>query len=70
MFRVIPFKRHVQTDLLTGLFSLGAPWLFGFAHNAKARKTFLSTGMVALAAGVLTRPEEMPGRPWQITGVN
>lgn len=59
-FKVMPYKTHLMLDVAVGLFSLSAPWLFGFANNAKARNTFLAMAAMGIAAGTLSKPEEMP----------
>ncbi|WP_048920491.1 SPW repeat protein [Rufibacter radiotolerans] len=56
---VMPFKAHVALDLAIGVFSLAAPWAFGFAQNTKARNTFLAMGAVGLVVGLLTQVDEM-----------
>ena len=56
---VMPYKMHLVLDTLGGALALGAPWLFGFAHNAKARNTFLVAGAFGLMAGLLSEPEEL-----------
>ncbi|GAB2537349.1 SPW repeat domain-containing protein [Rufibacter soli] len=56
---VMPFKAHVALDLGIGLFSLAAPWVFGFADNAKARNTFLAMGAVGVLVSALTQVDEM-----------
>ncbi|MCC3156758.1 hypothetical protein LJ737_05880 [Hymenobacter sp. 15J16-1T3B] len=60
VFKVLPFKAHIALDFVNSVTALAAPWLFGFAHNEKARNAFLAMGAVGLTAGLLTRPEEMP----------
>lgn len=57
--KVIPFKTHLFLDVAVSLFSLAAPWIFGFANNAKARNTFLAMGTVGAVVTSLTKPEEM-----------
>ncbi|MFB9862794.1 hypothetical protein EFA69_19510 [Rufibacter immobilis] len=57
--QVMPYKAHLAIDFVTSAFSLAAPWLFGFAHNTKARNTFLTIGLTGLVVGLLSRPEEM-----------
>lgn len=57
--RVIPFKAHLATDVAAGLFTLGAPWLFGFSRNRAARDTFVVAGAISVLAGLLTEPKEM-----------
>ena len=58
--KVIPFKAHLALDVAAGLFTAGAPWLFKFSQNAKARNTFIAFGLTSVVAGSLTQPEEMP----------
>ena len=59
LVRVLPFKLHLAADALTGVASLGAPWLLGFAQNSKARNAFLGFGVLALVVGALTQSDEM-----------
>jgi hypothetical protein len=56
---VIPFKTHLATDVVVGLFTMGAPFLFGFSGNKSARNTFIAAGAISVAAGLLTEPKEM-----------
>ena len=56
---VMPYKAHLALDTFGGALALGAPWLFGFARNARARDTFLAMGAFGLMAGLLSQPEEM-----------
>ena len=58
--KVMPYRTHLAIDAATGVASLAAPWLGGFAHDVRARNTFLAMGIVALAAVALSRPDEMP----------
>lgn len=57
--RVLPFKAHLALDVAVSLFSLAAPWIFGFSGNAKARNTFIAMGTVGGIVTALTEPEEM-----------
>lgn len=59
--RVMPYRAHLVVDTLSGVTALAAPWLFGFAQNARARNTFLVMGAAGLVAGLLSEPQEMPG---------
>lgn len=59
MVRLIPFKAHLALDVAVSLFTLAAPWLFGFSKNNRARNTFLAMGGVGAIVTGLTRPEEM-----------
>jgi hypothetical protein len=56
------FRRHLRMDVMTGALTAAAPWLLGFSRDARARNTFLAIGGGLLAAGLLTRPDEMPDR--------
>jgi len=60
LFKLIPFKTHLAIDAGLSLFSLTAPWVFGFSKNTKARNTFLAMGAAGLLAGMLTETKEMP----------
>lgn len=59
LVRVLPFKAHLAADVAAGLFTLGAPYLFGFSRNKTARNTFLAAGAISVLAGLLTEPKEM-----------
>jgi hypothetical protein len=59
LFRVLPFKAHLTADVLAGLFTLSAPWFFGFSRNSRARNTFVAMGAFSVMAGLLTESEEM-----------
>jgi hypothetical protein len=55
------FKSHLTGDVVVGLLTMTAPWLFGFSDNARARNTFLGFGAFSVMAGLLTEPREMDG---------
>jgi hypothetical protein len=57
--KVLPFKGHLALDVVVSLLAFSAPWLFGFANNAKARNTFLAMGAVGAVVTSLTEPKEM-----------
>jgi hypothetical protein len=57
--KVIPFKAHLALDAAVSVFTLAAPWLFGFENNAKARNTFLAMAAVGVVVTSLTKREEM-----------
>lgn len=59
IMRVVPFKAHLALDAVTGLLALGAPKLFGFSDNTRARNAFLLMGLTALVVSALTQPQEM-----------
>ena len=58
--RVVPYRTHLALDVLVSAGVLAAPWLLGFAGNARARNTFIAMGAFGLMAGLLSRPEELP----------
>ena len=58
LVRVMPYRTHLALDAANGLFQAAAPWLFGFADDARARNTFLAMGVVGLLAGTLSRPND------------
>jgi len=60
LVRIVPFKTHLTIDVGLGMFSLAAPWLFGFSKNTKARNAFLAMGASAIMASLLTERKEMP----------
>jgi len=53
------FKAHLTADVVVGLLTMTAPWLFGFSQNRRARNTFLGFGAFSVMAGLLTEPREM-----------
>ncbi len=59
VIRVLPFKMHLLADALTGIFSLGGPFLLGFSKHERARNTFVGFGFLALVVASLTKNEEM-----------
>jgi hypothetical protein len=60
LLRVMPFTGHLIVDFISGVFAAAAPWLFGFAGNARARNAFVLIGLISIGASTLSRPEEMP----------
>ena len=59
MCRVVPFKAHLALDVVVSLFTLAAPWIFGFANNAKARNTFIGMATVGAVVTSLSETKEM-----------
>lgn len=59
LYKLIPFKAHLMSDIAVGLFTMSAPWLFGFSKNKKACCSFLAIGATNIMAGMLTKDEEM-----------
>jgi hypothetical protein len=60
LYRVIPFKAHLVADVSANVLALGAPWLFRFARNRRARNTFLAAGLIGMTVVLLTQNKEMP----------
>lgn len=59
LIKVIPFKTHLAADVVAGLLTAGAPFLFGFSENRRARNFFVGMGIFSIMAGLLTEPKEM-----------
>lgn len=59
---IMPYKTHLVIDFLVGVVALSSHWLVGFADNALVRNVFLIFGTFDVLAGLLSQPEEMPGR--------
>ena len=53
------FKAHLTADVVVGLLTMTAPWLFGFSDNRRARNAFLGFGAFSVMAGLLTEQREM-----------
>ena len=53
------FKAHLTADVVVGLLTMTAPWLFGFSDNRRARNTFLGFGAFSVMAVLMTEPREM-----------
>jgi hypothetical protein len=52
--KLIPYKNHLALDMLAGVTTLSAPWLFKFSSNKRARNTFIVTGIISLVIGTLS----------------
>jgi hypothetical protein len=59
LVKLIPFKAHLAADVAGGLLIAGAPFLFGFSKNRRARNFFVGMGLFSVMAGLLTETEEM-----------
>jgi hypothetical protein len=59
LVKVVPFKTHLAGDVAIGLLTLGAPFLFDFSGNRRARNFFMGMGAFSIMAGLLTEPKEM-----------
>ncbi|RYY27476.1 MAG: hypothetical protein EOP41_03915 [Sphingobacteriaceae bacterium] len=59
LFKTMSYKNHLILDVATGVFSITAPWLFGFSKNKKARNACLLLAAFNFSAGLLSEPEEM-----------
>lgn len=56
--KVIPFNTHLALDGLGALAGLASPWLFGFAHNKKARNAVLAFFVIEALVVALSQPDE------------
>ncbi|RYE25476.1 MAG: hypothetical protein EOP42_21410 [Sphingobacteriaceae bacterium] len=59
LFKTMSYKNHLILDVSVGIFSIAAPWIFGFSKNKKARNAFLLLAGFNFSAGLLSEPEEM-----------
>jgi hypothetical protein len=53
LVRRIPFRVHLELDVLSGAFLAISPWLFGFSN--KVYLPHLIFGLIEIAAGIMTR---------------
>jgi hypothetical protein len=58
IIKKIPFKVHLMIDAGAAVFGLAAPWLFGFAHNKRARNTILGLAIFELLAVAMSKKDE------------
>jgi len=49
----IPFVVHLNIDVITGIFLIASPWIFGFAEVVKWPHVIF--GILALGAGLFTK---------------
>lgn len=58
--KIVPFK-YVFESVAGSAAALAAPWLFGFADNAKARNAVVGLSLLEAAVVALTRPDNEYG---------
>ncbi|MGV3774076.1 MAG: SPW repeat domain-containing protein [Verrucomicrobiales bacterium] len=51
--KVIPFSMHLALDVMSGLFLLASPWLFGFADQVAT--PHVAFGLLEMGAALMTR---------------
>jgi hypothetical protein len=56
--KTIPFNTHLKLDLAAAVFSLAAPWLFGFANHDKARNAVVGLALLQGSAALMSTPDE------------
>ena len=52
--KVLPFTIHGAAELLTSVFLVAAPWIFGFADVDAAKNFFIASGVALLLVYVVT----------------
>ena len=57
LVKALPFNTHLKMDAVAGLLTLGAPWMFGFAHNRRARNAFIALAAISFAVVALSEPD-------------
>ena len=55
--QVVPYKAHLAVDVVTSLFTLAAPWLFGFARGGAETWVFVAQGALSILYSLLTKYE-------------
>jgi len=64
IWKAMPYRMHLTLDFAAGVGVVAMPWLAGFAHDRRARNTFLALGVISVAAsllsGVFGAAKEMP----------
>jgi len=58
LIRLLPFKAHLAIDFSVSCLAIATPWLFGFSDNKAARNALIATGVIGLAAALLTTQQE------------
>ena len=62
IIKSIPVAAHVMLDLLTALFLIAAPFLFGFTDDGNATAFFIVAGVADLLLAIATRFVNEPRR--------
>lgn len=58
-FKLVPMRIHVMMDVLTGLFLLASPWLFGFNDlEANAWVPHVIVGVLIVGYALVTRTSD------------
>jgi hypothetical protein len=58
LIKLMPFNMQLLGEFLFGLFSLAAPWLFGFEKNEKARKAVIGFAVMEIVVVLLSRRDK------------
>lgn len=59
LLKVVPMRIHIAMDVLTGLFLLASPWLFGFSElSANAWVPHVVVGALIVLYALLTRTSD------------
>ena len=57
--KIVPMKIHIMLDVVTGLFLLASPWLFGFADlEANAWVPHVIVGILVAGYALVTRTSD------------
>jgi len=58
-FKLVPMRIHIMMDVLTGLFLLASPWLFGFNDlEANAWVPHVIVGVMIVGYALVTRTSD------------
>lgn len=61
LLKIVPFNVHLKTDAVGSVATLAAPWLLGFAGNARARNAVIGLALLEAIVVALTRPDNEYG---------
>lgn len=60
LVRLVPYKLHLASDVVVGVFALLSPFLLGFANHPVPRNALIVFGLFGIMAGTLSQSNEMP----------
>ncbi|HVF85715.1 MAG TPA: hypothetical protein VM821_07015 [Abditibacteriaceae bacterium] len=61
LLKIVPFNTHLKGDAAGSLATVAAPWLFGFADDARARNAVVGLALLQAIVFALTRPDNEYG---------
>ncbi|HEX8834336.1 MAG TPA: hypothetical protein VF719_09045 [Abditibacteriaceae bacterium] len=55
--KMLPFNTHLKMDAIHAVVTAASPWVFGFAHNTRARNVFLGLALLEVVVVALSEPD-------------